>query len=178
MKTLKFTLIALAALFMLGCNSGSEFKDIQVTADHDPDFKLKNYATYAWLGSAEIIGSDYGQWEPPNFDADSEIRFLIDDKLRDHNLKPVKETPDLIVAFVGGVDVVNVLDVKKNPDMNEIDLKQVPKGALVIVFIDGRSGEPVWIGEATANVQYAPDEKTAKKRLDYAVQKMLKKIPD
>ena len=175
MKKLSISLMVLVALFMLGCNS--EFNDIQVTADHDPDFKLKNYSTYAWLGSAEVIGDDYGQWEVPNFDADAEIRFLIDDKLRDHKLTQVKENPDLIVAFVGGVDVVNVLDVKENPDMDEIDLKQIPRGALIIVFIDGKTGEPVWIGEAKANAQYAPDEQTAKKRLDYAVQKMLKKIP-
>jgi len=175
MKTITFFLITAVTLFMVGCSS--ENKDITVSSDHDPDFKLKNYKTYAWLGSAEIIADDNGQWEVPNFDADAEIRFLIDNKLRDRKLTQVKSDPDLIVGFVGGVSVVDAIDVKNNPNMKEVDIAQIPAGALVIIFIDGASGKPVWVGEATANVQYAPDEKTAKERLDYAVNKMLKKIP-
>jgi len=175
MKKITLFLIAAITLFMVGCNS--EYNDITVSSDHDPDFKIKHYKTYAWLGSAEIIADDHGQWEVPNFDADAEIRFLIDNKLRDHKLTPVKSNPDLIVAFVGGVSVVDAINVKNNSNMKEVDFAQIPAGALVIVFIDGKTGEPVWVGEATANVQYAPDEQTAKERLDYAVNKMLKQIP-
>jgi hypothetical protein len=80
-------LIVLSAVFLLltGCAS-SVTKDIIVDTDVDPKANLKGYSSYAWLGSASIVYDPEGQWEPPQFDMDNEVKFLIDRELRAHGM--------------------------------------------------------------------------------------------
>jgi len=68
-------------LLVAGCAS-SVTRDIMVDTDVDPKANLKGYSTYTWLGSAAIVYDPEGKWEPPQFDADAEIKFLIDRELR------------------------------------------------------------------------------------------------
>ena len=56
-------------------------------------------------------------------------------------------------------------------------LSNVPKGALLVTLVDSDSGFVIWVGLAVADVQENPDAQTVKKRLDYAVTKLLKKLP-
>ena len=175
MKKITIILFAAFSLFIVACTS--EYTDIEVVTDSDPDFKLKEYKSYAWIGSAEIVWDESGQWEPSELDADAEIRFLIDQELRNHQLTEVNENPDMLVGFVAGIDIVDVIEIKENADMVEVDFEEIPAGALVIVFIDSQTGSPVWVARATANVKIKPDVETAKKRLDYAVGNMLKMMP-
>ena len=69
-------------LFMLstGCTT-TPTKDIKVDAQADPNANFGSYKTYAWFGAAAIVNDPYGQWEPPAFDADAEIKHLIDREL-------------------------------------------------------------------------------------------------
>ena len=77
MKKLNSALVALLILFITACASPLT-QDIEVDADADPKANLAGYKTYAWLGSAAILYDPKGRWEPPEFDADAEIKFLID----------------------------------------------------------------------------------------------------
>ena len=79
---MKKHLIAISAAFLLlaGCAS-TMTKDIRVETEADPKANLAGYSCYTWLGSAAIIYDPEGQWEPPEFDMDNEIRFLIDREL-------------------------------------------------------------------------------------------------
>ena len=174
MRKITISLIAIITLFMIGCST--EFMDIEVAADSDPNFKLKDYQSYAWLGSAVIVDDELGMWEPSGLDADAEIQILVGQKLN-KSLKEDVKNPDLLLACIAAVDVLEAISVEENPDMVLIDIETIPIGALVIVFIDTESGSPVWIAEATANIKLNPDVKTAKRRLDYAVKEMLKRIP-
>jgi hypothetical protein len=169
------TLFIIVLMLIAGCASVPT-KDIQVDAQADPKANFSGYKTYAWLGAAAIVNDPYGQWEPPQFDADAEIMFLIDRKLRKRGMSENTVGPDLVIAFAAGIDMEALglkVDTKTKMDM----LENVPQGGLVVVFVDSGSGFVIWVGVATAELQENPDTQTVKARLDYAVTQLFKKLP-
>ncbi len=165
----------IAFMFLAGCASVPT-KDIQVDAYSDPKANFSGYKTYAWLGTAAIVNDPHGQWEPPQFDADAEIMFLIDRELRKRGMSKNTANPDLVIAFAAGIDMEALglkVDTKTKKDM----LENVPQGGLVVVMMDSESGFVIWIGVATAEVQESPDTQTVKARLDHAVTQMFNKFP-
>ena len=162
-------------LLVAGCAS-SMTKDIMVETDVDPKADLKGYSTYTWLGSAAIVYDPEGKWEPPQFDADAEIKFLIDRELRQHGMTESSANPDLIVAFAAGIDMSS-LEIKVDPESELETLENVPVGALTVILVDAGTGMAIWAGVATAEVQQNPEQDVIKKRLDFAVSSMFKQLP-
>ena len=167
--------LILVLMFLAGCAT-TPTKDIQIDAQADPKANFSGYKTYAWLGAAAILNDPYGQWEPPQFDADAEIMFLIDRELRKRGMSENTVNPDLVVAFAAGIDM-EALGVKVDPKTKMELLENVPRGGLAIMLVDSDSGFVIWVGAATAEVQESPDPETVKARLDYAVTQLFKKLP-
>jgi len=163
------------ALLMSGC-AQTPTKDIQIEAESDPKANFSGYKSYAWLGSAAILFDSAGQWEPPQFDADAEVKFLIDRELRKRGMTEDSVNPDMLVAYAAGIDM-DTLEIKVDPESEIKTLENVPQGALVIALVDAETAVAIWAAQATANVQQNPDQETIKARLDYAVTQMLKKLP-
>ena len=172
MKKFTSALVALLILFITACASPLT-QDIEVDADADPKANLAGYKTYAWLGSAAILYDPKGRWEPPEFDADAEIKFLIDRELRKRGMQEVAVNPDMIVGYAAGIDM-EALQLVEDKEAKIQMLQNVPTGSLVIVLIDGNTGNPVWASAAVANVQQDFSTADARKRLDYAVTQMFK----
>ena len=171
----KSLVVTILAVGLAACAS-TLTKDIKVEAESNPKFDISQYKTYAWLGSAEVVNDPQGQWEPPEFDADSELRWLMNRELRGRGMSEVTRDPDLIVAFAAGIDM-DALELKEDPE-NGIDmLQRTPKGALVVLFIDGKTGNPVWAGSAIGDIHEQISSEDVKKRLDYAVTKMFNLLP-
>ncbi|MHC4121169.1 MAG: DUF4136 domain-containing protein [Planctomycetota bacterium] len=168
-------LFAAVAVVLAGCSSVPT-KDIKVEADSDPKANFGGYKSYAWLGAATIINDPHGQWEPPEFDADAEIKFLIDRELRKRGMVQDSVDPDLVVAFAAGVNM-EALDLKVEPEADIDTMENVPQGALLVVLIDSQTGFVIWAGLATSEVQESTDMKIAKGRLKYAVTQLFKKLP-
>ena len=82
MKRHYLLIFALVLTLIAGCSSVPT-KDIQIDAQTDPKANMSGYNTYAWLATAAILNDPNGQWEPLQFDADSEVKFLIDGELRE-----------------------------------------------------------------------------------------------
>ena len=175
MKKYLFALIT-SLLLLTGCAT-SVTKDIMVETDVDPKANLSGYSSYAWLGAAAIVFDEKGQWEQPQFDADAEIKFLIDRELREHGMTEDSVNPDLIVAYAAGIDM-DSMEMKKDPETDLEVLKNVPVGALSVILIDAGSGLAIWAGVATADIQEDATPESTKKRLDYAVSEMLSKLPN
>ena len=117
-----------------------------------------------------------GKWEPPGFDADAEIRFLVDRELRKRGMTETSGNPDFLVAYLLGIDMT-ALKLKEDPETKIYNTEKIPKGALVIMLIDPESRRAIWIGKATAQPEEKMDMETRKKRLDYVITKMLKQLP-
>jgi hypothetical protein len=174
---MKKHLLALSAVLLLlsGCASHAT-KDITVETDTDPKVNFAGYSTYKWLGSAAIVYDPEGQWEPPQFDADAEIKFLIDRELRKRGMTEATANADMIVAFAAGIDMAS-MEIKIDPESELSTLENVPMGALTVVLIDGATGLAIWGGVATGEIQQSPDQEVIKQRLDFAVSSMFKKLP-
>ena len=173
MKKFIFTLVT---LFLISGCASSVTKDIMVETDSDPKANLSGYTSYAWLGAAAIVFDEKGQWEPPQFDADAEIKFLIDRELRDHGMTEDSVNPDLVVAYAAGIDM-DSMDIKADPESGIEALENVPAGALIVIMIDADTGLAIWAGIATADIQESPTAETTKQRLDFAVSEMFSKLP-
>ena len=175
---MKKQLIALITAMMLitGCAS-SMTSDIKVNTEADPTIKFSGYKTYAWLGSAAIVYDPAGKWEGPQFDADSEIKYLIDGELRKRGMLEDSANPGLVVAFAAGIDMAAMRE-EVDPSSNIAALQNVPQGALTVVLIDALTGLAVWGGIATADVKQDPDPEVVKKRLAFAVSSMFKQLPE
>jgi hypothetical protein len=158
---MKKYLLALSALLLLlaGCAS-SVTKDIIVDAEADPKISFSGYTSYTWLGSAAIVFDPEGRWEPPR------ARGMVEDSV----------DPDLIVAFAAGIDMSS-MEIDIDPESNLTTLENVPLGALTVILVDAKTGLAIWAGIATAEIQENPDQETIKKRLEYAVNSMFKKLP-
>jgi Domain of unknown function (DUF4136) len=174
---MKKHLLALSAVLLLlsGCAS-SVTKDIMIDAEADPKANFAGYTSYRWLGSAAIVYDPEGQWEPPQFDADAEIRFLIDRELRKRGMTEAAGNADMIVAYAAGIDMSS-MDIKVDPESKLSTLENVPAGALTVILIDSTTGLAIWGGVATAEVQQNPDQEITRQRLDFAVSSMFKKLP-
>ena len=168
-------LLTVGMMLLAGCSSVPT-KDIQIETQANPKTNFDGYTTYSWLGSAAILRDPSGQWEPPAFDADTEIRHLIDRELRKRGMLETTDNPDMIVTFAVGVDM-KAQQIKVDPKTEMEVLENVPAGGLMVVFIDPSSGYATWAGAATAKLMEKPDTEMAKARLDYVVTKMLKDLP-
>ena len=126
-------LFVMIIMLVTGCTSVAT-KDIEVDAASDPKVNFSGYKSYAWLGSAAIVNDAYGQWEPPAFDADAEITFLLDRELRARGMSEDTSDPDLVVAFAAGIDM-DALGLKTDPetktDMSVVHIVGCANGCVV-----------------------------------------------
>ena len=164
------------ALLFSGCASTALTRDITVDTQAAPGAKINELKSYAWVATAQILNDPQGQWEPQAFDADAEIQFLIDRELRKRGVSQVELGPDMLVAYIAGVDMA-ALELKQDPKREMEVLQNNPKGALAVIFISPINGKALWAGVATANVQAQRSSEDSRKRLDYAVSEMFRKLP-
>ncbi|MFC1773184.1 DUF4136 domain-containing protein [Pseudomonadota bacterium] len=169
-------LFLMSSAWLLGGCATAPTSDIEVNAQTSPDYAPSEYKTYAWLATAEIINDAEGNWEPPKFDADAEIKRLIDREMQARGIKQVAAFPNVFVAFAAGVDM-DRLELKEDPRQKIEVLQNAPKGALAVMLIDGATGSPVWAGAAVGDVKGNRTPEESKARLEYAVRQMFRKLP-
>ena len=124
-----------AVLILLGGCASSMTSDIEVGTETNSKIDLGGYKTYSWIGSAAILHDPAGRWEPPNFDADAEIMFLIDRELRARGKSETRVDPDMLVFYGAGIDMESV-DIKIDPETEMEEFSKVPRGALLVVLVD------------------------------------------
>lgn len=163
-------------LLLVAACASSMTSDISIETELSPKANFKAYKSYAWLGTAAIVNDPEGRWEPPNFDADAEITFLIDHELHARGMIQSQVDPDLLVFYGAGIDMEN-FNIKVDPETDMEQMINVPMGGLSVVLIDARSGLAIWAGVATAEVKQAQDRDVVRKRIAYAVEKMFARLP-
>ena len=171
MKLARLVLQLLPVWLLAGCASITG--DIRVETESDPGVDLGEYRTYSWLGSAGVVNDPRGNWEPPDLDADVEIRRILNRELRRRGMREVESDPQVVVAFATGINT-EVFHIVENPENKMYTLQNAPKAALVVVFIDPRTRHPVWVGTAVGEIKSERSADEVRKRIDYAVTNMLR----
>lgn len=161
---------------LLAACASQAFRDIEVTTRRQPDFEPGNYRTFTWLETAQIVNDPLGQWEPPDFDADAEVKRLVDVALVKQGYAVTDSKPDLLVTFIAGIDMAD-LELREDPEKKRTTLQNIPRGALVVILTDAASRERLWVGVAMADVGRQPDRATVRKRLAYAIGAMFRGFP-
>ena len=169
-------IVILFSLLLTGCAS-VDTSDIEIISEAHPRFQMAGYGSYTWAGSASIVFDNEGRWEPPGYDLDAEIKFLIDTEMRALGLVENSANPDLILGFGTAIDMPS-LQLIQDPDSSlELPEQSMPLGALSVTFIDARTGYVVWMGIATADIEETPDPELSRQRLQYVVTNMLSTLP-
>lgn len=176
MKTINFIGITILALLLNGC-AASLTQDIEIDATADTTTKFSAYKSYTWLGDIAALNDPEGSWQPPKTNVAEDIKFLIDRELRKRGLYNHAENADLEVVFFMGVDM-EAMALKVNPETKQDILEKVPAASLAIALIDAKTEYVVWVGEAVGDIQENSTEETLRKRLDYAVTEIFKKLPN
>ena len=166
--------ILVMAWFVTGCSTFPK-DDITVESEANPKVNFSGYKTYAWLAAIGIVEDADGVWEPPKFDADSEIQFLINEALRNRGMSEVNKDPDIYVAYALGVDM-DTLEIKTDPETKLESLENVPQAGLVVMMLDADTGFVNWVSVATGEMKNLEPE-IQKKRLGYVVNTMFKGLP-
>ena len=176
MKIVRALALTLLTSALLAACASPLTKNINVDSEYDAAVDFSAIKTYSWLASAQIINDPKGRWEPRGFDADEEIRFLINRELRKRGFTQVETNPDVYVAFLAGVNM-EALNLSKDPKTKLRVLTKEPEGALALVLLDGTTSEAIWGAVAGDRVESELDVESSKKRLDYAVTQLFKKLP-
>ena len=171
----KFYACCLSLSLLVGCASPVT-SDIKIETEINPKVDFAAFKTYSWIGTAAIVNDPEGRWEPPAFDADAEITFLINRELRARGMVETRINPDMLVFYGAGIDMESV-EIKIDPATDLEQLVNVPKGALTVILIDGESELAIWGGAAAAEVKQDPDPEVIRKRLAFAIEKMFARLP-
>jgi len=171
-----FTGAVLGVALSLACSS-TPTSDIKVHSAADAKANIPAYKSYSWDTSAGVLNDRTGVWVPKDMDTQSEVQFLIDQKLRGRGLTAVQETPDLLVSTLIVADVRDVEEIKGKRGEAVTGFDPVGQGALLVEFIDAQTGKTVWLGAAEAEVRGSNSVEVAKQRLAYAVDKLFDQLP-
>jgi len=166
-KLLKGALAALMILGITGCVSTS---DIVVEKAQSEKVNLDGYKTYQFIEDSGIVEDTRNSTIPKNMNVSEEIEQMINSELAKKGKIPVSKDPDFFVAYLGGADM-DAVKSKLDKNGKEV-IEKSPEAALVLMLIDADSGSIIWMSTAEGEVKGGSADEI-KKRLDYAVKKML-----
>lgn len=173
MKNTMYTLLLVVSSLISGC---AQFPthDIVIDVEKNPRVDMAGYKTFAWMAATTVLNDPEGKWQPLDYDLKKEVEFLITRELRKRQVSEVRSNSDLLVTYFIGVDMAAVKIKEARRDEMRL-LQKVPKGALFVVLLDPATGHVVWASRAKAELKFL-EASIAKKRLDYVVTNMFKKM--
>jgi len=166
-KILKSTIATLMILGVTGCVSTS---DIQIEKAQSEKVNLDGYKTYQFIADSGIVKSTKSTGISKKINVSDEIEQMINSELAKKGKTPVSKNPDFFVAYLGGADM-DAVKSKLNKNGKKT-IEKSPEAALVLMLVDADSGSIIWMSTAEAEVKGGSAD-DFKKRLDYAIKKML-----
>lgn len=163
-------------LFLVSACSHFPKDDISFRSDSDPKINIAEYKTFSWLAAAMVVNDPYGLWEPGQLNADAEVQFALNKGLRDKGFTETATEPDFVVLYAAGINM-EALELKPDSEFGKNVVLNVPKAALSVILIDAKTEQPIWLGTATAELKQAVETSVAKQRIHYAVEGILKNMP-
>ncbi len=160
---------------LISCSRGLT-QDIKTQAVVDPHASFSNISTYGWYGAAEVLNDPQEMWTPGAVDPGAEIKFLIDEKLRNRGWSE-SPTPEVLIAFLVVNEVKDLAVIEDERAGNVPDLVGVGEGALLVEVIDANTRTSMWIGAATAETRTGRPADDVKARLKYAVDHLFSQLP-
>jgi PBP1b-binding outer membrane lipoprotein LpoB len=169
----KLLKVAIAALMIIGITGCVSTSDIQVEKAKSEKVNLDGYKTYQFIEDSGFIEDERKTPVLKNMNISEEIEQMINSELAKKGKTPVSKDPDFYVAYLGGADMEAV---KSKLDKNGKEhFEKSPEAALVLLLVDADSGSIIWMSTAEGEAKGGSAD-DVKKRLDYAVKKMLEGV--
>jgi len=180
-KILLMVFIA-ATLALTGACSKSHSR-MKIKSDYDPLANFSKLTTYKFVPSQTIQAEDKRVYK--KF-VDLRIRRAVEDQMINKNfLKVSSGKPDFWITYhavLGSREKISKhlsLDIRDLGDAQEFTehVQNIDEGSLFLAIVDPKTTKPIWWGSAQAdiNLDVGWDEK--EKRINKAVQKILKEFP-
>jgi len=167
LNVLKGVMIALVITGFSGCTSTS---DIEVEALTSEKVNLAGYKTYEIIEGSGIVDNTQ---RSDNMDIDAEMKQMINAELAKKGKMPVNKDPDFYVAYIAGRDM-DAIEEKINKE-GKATLHNRPVAGIALILVDAETGAIIGLSTAEGEAKNLP-AKEAKKRLNYAIKKMLSGI--
>ncbi len=167
LNVLKGVMITLVIIGVSACTST---KDIEVEAFTSEKVNLAGYKTYEIIEGSGIVDNTQ---RSDNLDIDAEMKQMINAELAKKGKIPVVRDPDFYVAYIAGTDM-DAIEEKINKEGQET-LHSKPVSGIALILVDADTGAIIGLSTAEGDAKNLP-AKEAKKRLNYAIKKMLAEI--
>ena len=167
LNVLKTIMVALAIVGFSGCTSTS---DIEVEALTSTKVNLDGYKTYEIIEESGMVTDTQ---RSDNMDIDAEIKQMINTELAKKGKMAVVQDPDFYVAYAAGTDM-DAIEEKVNKE-GQVTLHNRPASGILLILIDADTGAIIGLSSAEGEAKNLP-AKEVKKRLSYAIKKMLGEI--
>lgn len=178
-----YSLLALLVLGLSGC----------AVTDFDRSADFSKYRTYAW-GKSEVDVSN------PLYDSDlidKRIQSAVDDEFARRGIIQTNQDPDVIVRFHTFTEEKKRMNSSMYPYsyrfypfgfypffgwayaypypwMNQPAVSEYTEGTLILDILDQDTGELVWRGSVSGNVE---DTSDLRKQIDKGIRAIMKKYP-
>ncbi len=178
---LLFLLLAFISVLFIHCRPG-----IEVTSEHEPDFKLENYNTFSFVtedttqenqlvwrylteigiikdglrGNLTERGISYTESNP---DLRINIGIVIDEKVQTRETNIVTDPPQ----YIG--------QRRYTWRVREVEVGRYQQGTVTVHLVDNQNNELVWMGIAEAVIPR--NRERQERQIKDGIQEMVKKIP-
>jgi hypothetical protein len=150
---------------------------MSVQASHDPKTDFNKYHTYAWANRApasEAVG------RPGASLLDQLVKEDADQQLPTKGLnKATDSPPDLLISYSGRSTTAVEYGATPGPagwyEYQAPTPYTIQKGSLTMVFLDAKTGKPVWQGTVSDAIG---DAGPSQEQIASAVKELIKKYPE
>jgi Domain of unknown function (DUF4136) len=169
-------LYSLAMLVGLSVFAAGVLAAQDVTYNFMPGTDFSKYHTYKWVN---IEGGSH-----PNQIVDAEIKEAVDSQLASKSLtKTEGDTADLYIGYQIAVDkekqwnAFGMGGIRWGGGMATATSSTIDVGTLVLDMYDPTTKQLLWTGRATKTIDPSSNEEKNQKRVDKAMEKLLKNYP-
>ena len=169
-KIVKNILVLFVLFGFLGYASNDNVKIENTTYEK---VNLDAYKTYQFIADSGVATDKKSTIIPKDMQIEEEIEDRINIELAKKGKVPAEENPDFYVAYMAGEDPVAIKDKLNKESKSTLD--NVPKAALMLMFVDAKTGDILWISTVGGKMKDRTKE-YIRERLDIAIKKMFKDI--
>jgi len=164
-----------AALLVVSCSS------VKVSSDFDSKVDFAGLRTYSWMTAPESTSENVRRELEQNRLIEGRVKKAVNAQLAAKGLRETAQDPDFLVAFHTGLE--DRLDIQSwgydYGPWGKGGPSTVPyqEGTLILDFVDPKSENIIWrgVGKKVLSSTSTPEER--QKKIDQAVERILKKYP-
>jgi hypothetical protein len=153
---------------------------LDVKYEIDQGTKFEMYKTYDWMAGPDVRPDDEVFADLQKYKTlDNHLRLVIYDELGKKEVDRETDNPDLLAKYYLGVQSKMTLNDPWGIRYSDFEYRDKIRSSayFIIDFIDAKTKQRVWRGQAHIAINVDPSEEMVDKNVRRAVQKLLEQFP-